>query len=44
MPIELTESGTIENKMELNFVTTLIKHDVNHNVKQCFKSKKPFGE
>ncbi|CAK1593944.1 unnamed protein product [Parnassius mnemosyne] len=28
--------------MELNFVTTLIKHDVNHNVKQCFKSKKPF--
>ncbi|XP_075984883.1 uncharacterized protein LOC142982325 [Anticarsia gemmatalis] len=29
-------------KMELNFITTLIKHDVNHNVKQCFKSKKPF--
>ncbi|CAH2054409.1 unnamed protein product, partial [Iphiclides podalirius] len=28
--------------MELNFVTTLIKHDVNHNVKQCFKTKKPF--
>ncbi|XP_045779351.1 uncharacterized protein LOC123876948 [Maniola jurtina] len=28
--------------MELNFITTLIKHDVNHNVKQCFKSKKPF--
>ncbi|XP_059051769.1 uncharacterized protein LOC131846472 [Achroia grisella] len=28
--------------MELNFVTTLLKHDVNHNVKQCFKSKKPF--
>ncbi|XP_063374659.1 uncharacterized protein LOC134662379 [Cydia amplana] len=28
--------------MELNFVTTLIKHDVNHNVRQCFKSKKPF--
>ncbi|OWR46465.1 uncharacterized protein LOC116774124 isoform X2 [Danaus plexippus] len=28
--------------MELNFITTLIKHDVNHNVKQCFKTKKPF--
>ncbi|XP_039759924.1 uncharacterized protein LOC120633679 [Pararge aegeria] len=28
--------------MELNFITTLIKHDVNHNIKQCFKSKKPF--
>ncbi|XP_026761486.2 protein lgg-2-like [Galleria mellonella] len=28
--------------MELNFVTTLIKHDVNHNVKQCIKTKKPF--
>ncbi|XP_023940226.1 uncharacterized protein LOC112047357 [Bicyclus anynana] len=28
--------------MELNFITTLIKHDVNHNVRQCFKSKKPF--
>ncbi|KAL0818967.1 hypothetical protein ABMA28_008260 [Loxostege sticticalis] len=28
--------------MELNFITTLIKHDVNHNVRQCFKTKKPF--
>ncbi|CAH0731844.1 unnamed protein product, partial [Brenthis ino] len=28
--------------MELNFITNLIKHDVNHNVKQCFKNKKPF--
>ncbi|XP_068619756.1 uncharacterized protein [Battus philenor] len=28
--------------MELNFITALIKHDVNHNVKKCFKSKKPF--
>ncbi|RVE44404.1 hypothetical protein evm_010934 [Chilo suppressalis] len=27
--------------MELNFIT-LIKHDVNHNVKECFKSKKTF--
>ncbi|CAG9793286.1 unnamed protein product [Diatraea saccharalis] len=27
--------------MELNFIT-LIKHDVNHNVRQCFKSKKTF--
>lgn len=31
-------------KMELNFITTLIKHDVNHNVKQCFKSKKSFSK
>ncbi|KAM3961178.1 uncharacterized protein ACR2FA_004730 [Aphomia sociella] len=28
--------------MELNFITTLIKHDVNHNLKQCIKTKKPF--
>ncbi|XP_060806044.1 uncharacterized protein LOC106131528 [Amyelois transitella] len=28
--------------MELNFITTLIKHDVNHNVKECFKTNKPF--
>ncbi|KAL4716201.1 hypothetical protein ACJJTC_004695 [Scirpophaga incertulas] len=27
--------------MELNLIT-LIKHDVNHNVRQCFASKKPF--
>ncbi|KAJ0172195.1 hypothetical protein K1T71_012168 [Dendrolimus kikuchii] len=29
--------------MDLNFITTLIKHDVNHNVKQCFKSKKSYA-
>lgn len=29
--------------MELNFISTLIKHDVNQ-VKQCFKSKKSFSK
>ncbi|XP_037962941.2 autophagy-related protein 8 [Plutella xylostella] len=28
--------------MELNFISTLIKHDVNYNVRKCFKAKKPF--
>ncbi|VVD03599.1 uncharacterized protein LOC126970534 [Leptidea sinapis] len=28
--------------MEINFITTLIKHDVNHNVKKCFEPKKDF--
>ena len=28
--------------MELNFISTLIKHDVNHNVIQNFKSRKTF--
>lgn len=30
--------------MELNLLTTFVKHDVNYNVRQCFKTKKSFGK
>ncbi|XP_041982973.1 uncharacterized protein LOC121736016 [Aricia agestis] len=38
----VTEPKARPGKMELNFITTLIKHDVNHNVKECFKTKKTY--